>query len=328
MERTTITRMNHAHTLLHILSAHRSQHLSGQQLADEMGVSRTAVWKAMETLRNQGHVIEGIPNRGYRLLTSTLLYSKEGLEALLPTWELHLFDSIDSTNRYAKSLKTQKALVLACHQSEGRGRLSRSFYSPQGGIYLSVLFPAVFPLTDASLITSAAAVAVSEAIEERCGKYCQIKWVNDLFYENRKVCGILTEGVLGVESGRLTAVVVGIGLNLFTKREAFQDSLKTIATSLYDGQDALPSGFSVDELVACIVKKLEAYLSALGERSFLAAYRERSLVLGHEVDVHCGSSDYAARAVAIDDEAHLVVEDASGHQTVLSSGEVSIHLAD
>lgn len=229
------------------------------------GVSRTAVWKAMETLRNQGHVIEGIPNRGgYRLLTSTLLYSKERLQSLLPSWELHLFDSIDSTNRYAKSLKSKKALVLACHQSEGGrgGRLSRSFYSPQGGLYLSLLFPAVFPLSDASLITSAAAVAVSEAIEEMCGKYCQIKWVNDLFYQNRKVCGILTEGVLGgVESGRLTAVVVGIGLNLFTKREAFEDSLKTIATSLYDGEDSLPSGFSVDALVARIVGQLEDSLS-------------------------------------------------------------------
>lgn len=325
-QHTTIGRMNHAQTLLKILSANRSCYHSGQQLAGEMGVSRTAVWKAMETLRNQGHSIEGIPNRGYRLLTSTLLYSKERLESLLPSWELHLFDSIDSTNRYAKSLESKKALVLACHQSEGRGRLSRSFYSPQGGLYLSLLFPATFPLSDASLITSAAAVAVSEAIEEKCGKYCRIKWVNDLFYENRKVCGILTEGVLGVESGRLTAVVVGIGLNLFTKRESFQGSLKTIATSLYDGQDSLPSDFSVDDLVACIVQTLEASLDTLGERSFLAAYRERSLVLGHEVRVLSGAAEYVAKAVAIDDEAHLVVEDAFGHQRVLSSGEVSIHL--
>nr|WP_319472426.1 biotin--[acetyl-CoA-carboxylase] ligase [uncultured Sphaerochaeta sp.] len=318
--------MNHAQTLLHILSSNRGIHLSGQQLAAEMGVSRTAVWKAMETLRNQGHVIEGIPNRGYRLLTSTFLYSKDRLQTLLPSWDLHLFDSIDSTNRYAKTLRSRKALVLACHQSEGRGRLSRSFYSPQGGLYLSLLFPAVFPLSDASLITSAAAVAVSEAIEEMCGKYCQIKWVNDLFYQNRKVCGILTEGVLGVESGRLTAVVVGIGLNLFTKREAFQESLKTIATSLYDGEDSLPPGFSVDALIACIVKKLEDSLATLADRPFLPAYRDRSLVLGHQVRVHAGSEQYVARAIAIDDEAHLVVENEHGKQKVLSSGEVSIHL--
>ncbi|MGH0052319.1 MAG: biotin--[acetyl-CoA-carboxylase] ligase [Sphaerochaetaceae bacterium] len=322
--------MNHAQTLLHILSDHRDIHQSGQQLADEMGVSRTAIWKAMETLRNQGHVIEGIPSRGYRLLTSTLLYSKEHLGALLPSWELHLFDSLDSTNRYAKALASKnqdtKALVLACHQSEGRGRLSRSFYSPQGGIYLSLLFPATFPLSESSLITSLTAVATSEAIEEVCGKACQIKWVNDLFYQNKKICGILTEGVLGVESGRLTSVVVGIGLNLFTKKEVFEGDLKTIATSLYDGQASLPSGFSVDDLVAAIVHKEEAYMATLRERSFLDAYRSRSLVLGREVQVLSSLQSYSAKAVAIDDDAHLVVEDTKGERKVLSSGELSIRL--
>ncbi len=121
-------------------------------------------------------------------------------------------------------------------------------------------------------------------------------------------------------------MVVGIGLNLFTKREAFEDSLKTIATSLYDGEDSLPSGFSVDALVARIVGQLEDSLSTLSDRSFLTAYRERSLVLGREVRVHSGEAEYVAKAIAIDDEAHLVVEDIFAHQKVLSSGEVSIHL--
>ncbi|MGE4454032.1 MAG: biotin--[acetyl-CoA-carboxylase] ligase [Sphaerochaeta sp.] len=322
--------MNHAQTLLHILSNHRDTFLSGQSLADEMGVSRTAVWKAIETLRNQGHVIEGIPNRGYILLTSNLLYTKERLQEMLPSWDLHLFDSIDSTNRYAKGLagggEAHKALVLACHQSEGRGRLSRSFYSPQGGVYLSLLFPATFSLSDASLITSATAVAVSEAIEEVCGLYCRIKWVNDLFYQSKKVCGILTEGVLTVESGRLGAVVVGIGLNLFTKQEAFQDSLKSIATSLYDGADSLPPNFSVDLLIARIVEKTEESLHTLADRSFLGAYRSRSLVLGRTVEVLSASGAYRATAIAIDDDAQLVVVDETGQEKHLSSGEISIHL--
>ncbi len=322
--------MNHTQTLLHILSNHRDTSISGQALADEMGVSRTAVWKAIETLRNQGHVIEGISNRGYRLLTSSLLYTKERLQELLPSWDLHLFDSIDSTNRYAKGLaggkEVQKALVLACHQSEGRGRLSRSFYSPQGGVYLSLLLPATFLLRDASLITSAAAVAVSEAIEEVCGLYCQIKWVNDLFLRSKKVCGILTEGVLSVESGRLGAVVVGIGLNLFTKQEAFQESLKSIATSLYDGVENLPPDLSVDLLVAKIVEKTEESLLTLSTRSFLTAYRDRSLVLGHTVTVLSNSRTYRATAIAIDDDARLVVVDETGQEKHLSSGEISIHL--
>ncbi len=322
--------MTNTEKLLHLLAQNRDIHLSGQQLANQLGVSRAAVWKAIETLRNQGHVIQGISNRGYQLQTATSLFSKPELESLLPSCSIHLFDSIDSTNRYAKTLASQnngeKALVLALHQSGGRGRLGRSFYSPQGGVYMSLLLPATFSMEEAPLITSAAAVAVSDAIEQHCQKSCKIKWVNDLFYENRKVCGILTEGVLGVESGRLGAVVVGIGLNLYTKRDSFKDGLEKIATSLYDGFEAMPQDYSANQLVASIVNILEAYVANLSSRLFMDAYRERSMVLGKAVIVHEGKQDYRAVATGIDDQAHLVVVDENGIEHVLHSGEISIHL--
>jgi len=322
--------MNTTLAVLSYLSRHQDQYVSGQKLASEFGVSRTAIWKAIENLRDEGHLIDAVTNRGYTLLQQELLFDKERLEALLPLVPIHLFDTIDSTNRYAKQLASEgcvvPTLVLAHSQSGGRGRLGRNFSSPKGGIYLSLILAPPSSVLLASLITSAAAVATARAIEEVCSFSCGIKWVNDLFLDGRKVGGILTEGVLNVESGMLSSVVVGIGINFSTPQQAYPSSLRPIVTSLYGKSSLVPKDVDASSLVASLVTTLLGYSTALSDRAFLPEYRSRSIVLGRHILITHQKKQRKALAIAIDEEAHLIVETEDGKQEILSSGEISIGL--
>ncbi len=322
--------MNTSLAVLSYLSRHQDQYVSGQQLASEFGVSRSAIWKAIESLRDEGHIIDAVTNRGYSLIQQELLLDRAKLEALLPQVPIHLFDTIDSTNRYAKQLVSEgcpaPTLVLAHSQSGGRGRLGRSFSSPKGGIYFSLVLSPPSSVLLASLITCAAAVATARAIEEVCGISCGIKWVNDLFLGGRKVSGILTEGVLNVESATLSSVVVGIGINFSTPQQAYPAVLRPIVTSLYDTSSQVPEGVDASSLVALLVTTLIGFSETLTERNFLPEYRSRSIVLGKEIVIRSQKKQHKALAIAIDDEAHLVVETEDGERQILSSGEVSIGL--
>ncbi|MDT4762362.1 biotin--[acetyl-CoA-carboxylase] ligase [Sphaerochaeta sp. PS] len=322
--------MNTAIAVLSYLSQNQDTYVSGQILATELGVSRSAIWKAIEALRDEGHLIDAVTNRGYALKRREDLFSREKLERLLPGVVLHLFDTIDSTNRYARQLAsdgcTSPTLVLASSQSGGRGRLGRQFASPKGGIYLSLVLHPTSSFQEASLITSAAAVSAASAIEQVCSIKCGIKWVNDLFLDGKKVGGILTEGVMDVERGRFSSVVVGIGINFATPQQAYPPALRPIVKSLYEGPDRIPEGIDASTLVATLVRLLIGYSNALGERLFLEEYRRRSIVLGKEIVILQQKKERRAKALSIDENAHLVVVDSEGNEEVLASGEISIHL--
>ncbi|HKL59054.1 MAG TPA: biotin--[acetyl-CoA-carboxylase] ligase [Sphaerochaeta sp.] len=322
--------MNTSLAVLSYLSRHQDSYVSGQKLASEFGVSRSAIWKAIESLRDEGHLIDAVTNRGYCLIQQESLFDKDKLSSLLPSIPIHLFDTIDSTNRYAKQLASEgcvtPSLVLAHSQSGGRGRLGREFSSPKGGIYLSIILAPPATVSLASLITSAAAVASARAIEEVCSISCGIKWVNDLFLDGRKVGGILTEGVLNVESGTLSSVVVGIGINFSTPQLAYPASLRPIVTSLYETSSLIPEDVDASTLVATLVTTLIGYSAALSDRSFLPEYRSRSIVLGKSIVILSQKKQRKALAIAIDDDAHLVVHAEDGSQEILSSGEISIGL--
>ncbi|MFA6681721.1 MAG: biotin--[acetyl-CoA-carboxylase] ligase [Sphaerochaeta sp.] len=322
--------MNTSLAVLSYLSRHQDRYVSGQKLASEFGVSRSAIWKAIESLRDEGHLIDAVTNRGYCLVHQGELFDKGMLEKLLPSVPIHLFDTIDSTNRYAKQLSSEgcltPALVLAHSQSGGRGRLGRSFSSPKGGIYLSLILSPPASVTEASLITSAAAVAAAQAIEETCGFSCGIKWVNDLFLDGCKVGGILTEGVMDVESGKLSSMVVGIGINFSTPHQAYPPALRPIVKSLYEKSSLVPEDVDPSFLVALLVQKLIGYSTLLSERAFLPEYRSRSIVLGRDILIRTQKKQRKARAVSIDEDAHLVVVTEEGKEEILSSGEISIGL--
>lgn len=243
-------------------------------------------------------------------------------------WKKQYLDEIDSTNSYLKVLAASGApegtVIIANRQSAGRGRLGRSFFSPEEkGIYMSILLRPSIELDRAVLITSMAAVAVARAMESVKGITAQIKWVNDVFINKKKVCGILTEAGLNPEKGMLDYAVLGIGVNV--GRMEFPEELSGIATSVSN-----ECGFEVskEELAEEILRELEHLYPTLQDGSFLEESRQRSILLGKDIlvlDALAEGGSYPAKAVDLNELGNLVIE-RDGVKQVLNSGEVSIRL--
>ena len=296
--------------LLQALSGAEGRYISGEQLAQTLGVSRAAIHKAAAALTTQGYTLEAAPRRGYRLLGGDPFCADAVGEYPAP---VYVHERLDSSNQTAKRLALAGAphgtLVLAGQQSAGRGRMGRRFESPAGkGIYLSLVLRAPVPASEALGVTVGAAVAVARAVQKLCGIELGIKWVNDLYYQGKKVCGILTEAGTSVESGLLEWLVVGIGLNLLART----------AGSLFPGGPA-PVGRAA--LAGAIARELLALCPAF---DCLDEYRSRCFVPGHWVTVCTAAETYAARAIAIDDNGALLVEREGGRRAALQHGEVSI----
>ncbi len=234
--------------------------------------------------------------------------------------------SVDSTNKYlkAKAVEGAKegAVIIADAQTGGRGRFTRKFHSPSGcGIYMSILLKPQMPAGNAVLITSAAAVAVAEAIETLCGKDAKIKWVNDVYVDSKKVCGILTEGVIKPD-GDFDWAVLGIGINAFEPENGFDAEIKDIAGAVFDEyRENLRN-----RLIAEVINRFFRYYNKLEKKTFLDEYRKRSFVLGEIVDVVKNEENRKAKALDIDDDCRLLVEYEDKSKEFLSSGEISIRL--
>ena len=306
--------------LLQALSAAQGHCVSGQQLAQSLGVSRAAVHKAALALSAQGYALESAPRRGYRLAGGDPFCT----EAVGPDpAPVQLYDTLESSNLTAKQLAIGGAphgtLVLTGHQQAGRGRRGRRFESPAGkGVYCSVLLRPGCSAADAQSATISAAVAVARAVHALCGLELGIKWVNDLYYQGKKVCGILTEAGTDMESGQLEWLVVGIGLNLTTVPADWPEELGRTAGSLFPGG---PAPVSRAALAGAIAREL---LTLCPGFDCLDEYRARCFVPGHWVTVCTRTETYAARALAIDDCGCLVVEREGGRREALLHGEVSI----
>lgn len=225
-------------------------------------------------------------------------------------------EEMASTNTALKEMAAEGApigtVLIAARQTGGRGRLGRTFHSPEGGVYLSVLMPPI------EAATCAAAVAVAKAMGRLCGAQLDIKWVNDLYLNGRKVAGILSEGVFAPD-GSLTAVVVGVGINV--GRMDFPADLQAIATSLGNESYRLER----EEVAVALLNGLDLVWQSLPQ-NVMDDYRRRNLVLGRQVTVVRGSETYSATAESVTDDGHLIVRTADGEIRELSSGEVSIKL--
>ena len=322
--------MNVKNQLLSTLANAGDEYISGSALASQLGVSRNAVWKAVKSLEAEGYVIESAASRGYRLGTESNRLAEELILPFLRTEalgrELHVFDELGSTNSTAKELASSGAshgtTVVADMQTAGRGRLGRSFVSPSGkGLYMSVIIRPDIAVETASLITSAAACAAAEAAEKLCGADVHIKWVNDLYLNGKKICGILTEASLGMEMRTLDYAVIGIGVNVRRVGESFGSELSLRATSI---EDETGVRLNRNELCAEILNSLEAVLSSLGERSFLGEYRRRELLTGNTITASVGGETIYAKAIGIDDNANLIAELPDGTVRHLSSGEANL----
>ena len=285
--------------LLQALSGAEGRYISGEQLAQTLGVSRAAIHKAAAALTAQGYTLEAAPRRGYRLLGGDPFCADAVGEYPAP---VYVHERLDSSN-----------------QTAGRGRMGRRFESPAGkGIYLSLVLRVPVPASEALSVTVGAAVAVARAVQKLCGIELGIKWVNDLYYQGKKVCGILTEAGTSVESGQLEWLVVGIGLNLTTTPADWPEELARTAGSLFPGGPA-PVGRAA--LAGAIARELLALCPAF---DCLDEYRARCFVPGHWVTVCTAAETYAARAIAIDDNGALLVEREGSRRAALQHGEVSI----
>lgn len=322
--------MNVKETLLETLAESDGEYISGAMLAEKIGVSRNAVWKAVKSLETAGYSIEAVTSKGYRISALNNRLSEKLIQASLKTESLGkhiiILDETDSTNNYAKDSAVAGAehgtVIIADTQSSGKGRLGRTFVSPKGkGLYMTVIIRPDFDLKTASLITSATACAVAVAIEELCHSDVKIKWVNDLYMNGRKICGILTEASLGMEMKSLDYAVIGIGINVRSAEGSFSRDLRVSATSVED-----ETGLQIDRnrLCAEVLNSLERYLSGIESRNYIREYRNREILTGNTITANIGGNTIIAFAEGIDDNANLIIKLPDGNIKHLSSGEASL----
>ena len=304
-------------------------YVSGQELCELFGVSRTAVWKAMNQLKKEGYEIESVQNKGYHLVKTPDILSKNELVSIRKTkWvgtEICYFDVTDSTNTQAKSLGEGDApngtLVVAGKQESGRGRRGRSFESPAGtGIFMTLLLRPEIEPQNASMLTLVSALAVAKGIEHMVDLPVQIKWPNDIVINGKKVCGILTE--MSAQMDYVNYIVIGIGINV--GNEEFPEEIKDVATSIY-----LESGKHVNR--AMLIEKIweefedyyELYEKTQDLSSLVKEYDSYLVNRGQKVRVLDSKEPYEGKAMGITDRGELIVDTWEARRLV-SAGEVSV----
>lgn len=322
--------MSAADEVLRILEARRGQAVSGEGIAGELGLSRAAVWKAVTALRDRGFGIEATSNRGYTLVSDRNRLHPETVRLHLRTREaldLRVLDEVEgSTNdlvrREAAAGAREGLTVIADTQTGGKGRQGRAFLSPPGtGLYMSLLLRPKLPAEEAASVTTAAAVAVCRAMEDLGGGPAEIKWVNDVWVRGKKVCGILTEAAMDMESGGLDYAVLGIGVNLFPPPGGFPGDLADIAGAVFPGS---PENDERSRLAAAILDRFMPLYRALPARDWLPEYRARSLLTGREVRFLRNGAECRGLVLGVDGSARLLLRLPDGEETALSSGEVQL----
>ena len=316
--------------VLRVLEQNRGQYISGEELARQLSISRSGVWKAIKELEKEGYRISAVTNRGYCLSEINDMLSVEGILPFLrnkPDPEtIHVHKVLDSTNREAKRLAVSGAangtVVLAEEQTSGRGRLGRSFYSPPGsGIYMSVILHPEVSAEKSVLVTTASSLAVCRAVESLTGQRCDIKWVNDIYCRQRKICGILTEAVTNFETGEIESVVLGIGINFRRRDDDFPEDIRGKAGAVFQEETG---GVTRNHLVAEILNELGQLDEMLRTGNFIAEYKARSLVLGKTVTLLSGGKERRAVVRDIGGSGALLVTYEDGTQGEISTGEVSV----
>lgn len=317
-------------TRLIALLASRPGYISGEEMSQALGVTRGAVWKELSALRDQGWPIASSTRLGYRLDGPPPVLSAAYLEGQLSdtisAGHIHVFDRIDSTNTKLKAMAAQGAphgtVVAALEQTAGRGTRGRTFLSPPGGLYLSLLLRPQVELSQLFSLTGWVAVAVRQAVEDACGAPARIKWLNDIYLGDRKLCGILTELSLLGESSEPDYVVVGVGINMAQTAQNFQAlGLDGIATSLaLEGYQVEPN-----HMALCLLHALHAMAQQFpqGQEEYLQAYRTHCLTLHQPVEVEAGKQTYLATAQAVLPDFSLEVIDKQGIPHQVSSGRVT-----
>ncbi|NLC77578.1 MAG: biotin--[acetyl-CoA-carboxylase] ligase [Clostridia bacterium] len=316
--------------VLELLRSHREP-VSGEEISAQLGVSRTAVWKHIKTLREEGYEIVSQPGKGYLLKGIPDLLLRGELAHFLAgsmfarSIQCHL--TVGSTNDLAKAAADQGApegaLVVAECQEQGKGRLGRQWFSPQGGgIYASVVLRPPLKPEQAPGFTLLAAVALAEAVQKVAGLTPGIKWPNDVLLAGKKFCGILTE--MKAEMDRIYYLVIGTGINVNTDPQSFPESLRDTATSIKtEGGKAV----SRIELLAVYLKNMETLYKVYLEQGLppvIEKWKTWNVTLGQAVSLTSGGEVFQGRAVDIAGNGGLVVVGNDGEERIFQSGEVTL----
>ena len=305
-------------------------YISGQELCNRFGVSRTAVWKAINQLKEAGYEIEAQQNKGYRLMAAPDLMTEAEIKSLMHTeWvakEVLYFDTIDSTNTKAQELAEKGyprgTLVVADKQESGKGRRGRSWVSPSGtGIFMTLMIKPDINPNNASMLTLVAALAVAKAITSVTGEKALIKWPNDIVINGKKVCGILTE--MNAQFDYINHIVVGIGINVHN--ESFPEEISQMASSLMI--EAGGKRFHRAQIIAETMSYFEQYYDTFLKTQDLSAlvreYDELLVNRNKSVRVLDPKEPFDGKAMGITPKGELIVDTWESRKLV-SSGEVSV----
>ncbi|MBD5132894.1 MAG: biotin--[acetyl-CoA-carboxylase] ligase [Clostridiales bacterium] len=314
------------------LLAREEGHVSGEEMSRALGVTRAAVWKEIEALRQAGWPIESATRKGYRLAGPPPVLSAPYICARLDkdnlfAGKVRVEPLVDSTNTRLKAMAHSTptgSALLAEEQSGGRGTHGRSFQSPRGdGLYLSVLIRPSVGLSDLLTLTGWVAVAAREGVEKACGAPVDIKWLNDLYLNGKKLCGILTEFALLAESGEPDYVVIGMGVNMNQTAETFRaQGLEEVATSL------AIEGYPVERnhLAACLLEALDKLSRDFPAKraDYLERYRAHCITLGRRVSFDGEGTLQTGTVTGVDDNFALLVDGDDGKAHTVSSGTVKM----
>ena len=305
-------------------------YVSGQELCNKFGVSRTAIWKVINQLKEQGYVIDSVQNKGYHITEAPDVMTEEELQSCRKTkWagqEIAYFDEIDSTNIKAKELAEQGypngTLVVADQQVSGRGRRGRSWESPPGtGIFMTLMLKPEINPNNASMLTLVAALAVAKAIKDVTGLDAQIKWPNDIVINGKKICGILTE--MSAQFDYINHIVIGIGINVHN--EVFSEEIAHMASSLL--LESQGKKFRRAEIIEKVLEYFEEYYEIYLETEDLTAltgeYNKILVNMNKQVRVLDPKDEFEGKAMGITAKGELIVDTWESRKLV-SSGEVSV----
>ena len=318
--------------IMDFLKENNNEFVSGEEISKKLGVTRAAIWKHINSLKENGYNIESVSKKGYRLMDCPDILTYEEVKNNLSTEfigrNIIHFNELDSTNSYAKkiadSLEGEGHVIITEKQLNGRGRMGRQWVSQNNnGIWMSVILKPKVSIFEVSKITQVAAAAVSLALTN-LGVHTQIKWPNDLIINDKKVCGILTE--MNSEINVINHVVVGIGINVNNDEDDFSDEIKNIATSI---KIETSKKLKRNVLLAEILNNFENLYLELNNNNFsksLDICKKNSYVIGKEINLIKNQEVKEAKAIDINNDGELVVKYANGETDNIISGEISVRI--
>lgn len=306
--------------VLAILEKNKGRFLSGEELAEKLGCSRAAIWKAVKSLREEGYSISSGTNRGYALEPDNDILSEEAVRQGLINKEisLYIYKEIDSTNQCLKQMLvngkvplSNGAAVIAEFQTQGKGRRGRSFSSPRGtGLYMSILVRPKAIVGQSLVIRAAAAVAVYRAVKKLLDVELDIRWVNDLYYEERKICGILTEAITDFETGEVECAIVGIGIRLVDSEDGskgiYRERTKKIDRN------------------ALAAEVINSFLEEVKREEISPIYRSRNIPSGKQAVLSRNNGKERIQVKGILPDGRLLIVNEEGQEEAVTYGEIEI----